>query len=86
MKENLFKKSWNFDPTQNFVKCPKVVKEAPRAIQKIKKNLAQKGPRPNFGPRVGGMRRQPLKFGRSLHRLAQCALGRLRFSSMLPER
>ena len=52
MRKHLSKKSFNFDPTQNFVKCPKLVREAPRAIQKIKKNWAQKGPGPNFGPRV----------------------------------
>ena len=52
MKENLSKKSWNFDPTRNFAKCPKLVREAPRAIQKIKKKLGPKGPGPNFGPRV----------------------------------
>ena len=52
MKENLSKKSWNFGPTQNFAKCPKLAREAPRAIQKIKKKMGPKGPGPNFGPRV----------------------------------
>ena len=47
MKENLSKKSWNFDPTQNFVKCPKLVREAPRATQKIQKNI---GPKRALGP------------------------------------
>ena len=50
MKENLSKKSSNFEPTRNFAKCPKLAREAPRAIQKIKKNWAQKGPGPKFGP------------------------------------
>ena len=50
MKENLSKKSWSFDPTQNFVKCPKLVREAPRAIQKIQKKICPKGPGPNLGP------------------------------------
>ena len=51
MKEHLSKKSLIFDPTQNFVKCPKLVREPPRAIQKNrKKNWAQKGPGPKFGP------------------------------------
>ena len=48
MKENLSKKRWNFDPTQNFVKYPKLVREAPRAIQKIKKKLGPKGPWAQF--------------------------------------
>ena len=52
MKENLSKKSSNFEPTRNFAKCPKLVREAPRAIQKIKKKMGPKGPGPNFGPRV----------------------------------
>ena len=34
----------------------------PRHPKNPKKYLAQKGPGPNLGPRVGGMRRQPLKF------------------------
>ena len=42
MKENLSKKCWNVDPTQNFVKCPKLVRERPRAIQKIAKNISPK--------------------------------------------
>ena len=69
MKENLSKKSLNFGPTQNFVKCPKLVREAPRATQKIKKILGPKGPWAQFWAleaaalEVGGMRRQPLKFG-----------------------
>ena len=50
MKENLSKKSSNFEPTRNFAKCPKLAREAPRAIQKIKKKWAQKGPGPKFGP------------------------------------
>ena len=49
MKENLSKKSWNFDPTQNSVKCPKLIREAPRATQKIKKKLGPKGPWAQFG-------------------------------------
>ena len=53
MKENLSKKSSNFEPTRNFAKCPKLAREAPRAIQKIKKkNWAQKGLGPILGPRV----------------------------------
>ena len=52
MKENLSKKSSNFGPTRNFAKCPKLAREAPRAIQKIKKKMGPKGPGPNFGPRV----------------------------------
>ena len=63
MKEHLSKKN-NFDPGRNFVKCPKLVREAPRATQNIEKKSAQNGPGPNFGPRVGGMRRQPLTFSR----------------------
>ena len=42
MKENLSKKSWKFGRGQNFVKCPKLAREPPRAIQKIKQNLASK--------------------------------------------
>ena len=52
MKENIFEKSLNFDPDQKIVKCSKLVREAPRAIQKIKKKMSQKGPGPNFGPRA----------------------------------
>ena len=53
MKETLDKKNMIFDPTQNFVKCPKLVREPPRAIQKIpKKYWAQKGPGPKIEPRV----------------------------------
>ena len=37
LKEHLSKKSLDFDPTQNLAKCPKLVREAPCAIQKIKK-------------------------------------------------
>ena len=39
MKENLSKQSWDLDPTQNFVKCPKLVREAPRGIQNIKQEI-----------------------------------------------
>ena len=39
-----FQKKWKFGPGQNFGKCPKLVREAPRAIQKIKKKLGPKGP------------------------------------------
>ena len=45
-----FKKKWKFGPGRNFVKCSKLVREAPRATQKIKKKLTQKGPGPNLGP------------------------------------
>ena len=52
MKENLSKKSLIFDPTQNFAKCLKLAREAPRAIQKIKQNeIGPKGPWPNLGPK-----------------------------------
>ena len=51
MKENLSPKSWIFDPDAKFVKCPKLVREAPRATQKNKKKYwAKKGPGPKFGP------------------------------------
>ena len=48
MKENLSKKSSNFEPTRNFAKCPKLVREAPRAIQKIKKEIGPKRARAQF--------------------------------------
>ena len=37
-----FQKKMNFDPTQNFVKCPKLAREAPHDIQKIKNKWASK--------------------------------------------
>ena len=73
MKENLPKKSWEIGPTQNFARFSKFVREPPRAIQKVqKKYWAQRGPGPNFGPRVGGMRRQPLKFWTQVHDVEPC--------------
>ena len=48
MKENLSKKSSNFEPTRNFAKCPKLAREAPRAIQKIKKKIGPKRARAQF--------------------------------------
>ena len=44
MKESLSQKSWKFGRGHFFTKCPKLAREAPRAIQKIKKKLGSKGP------------------------------------------
>ena len=51
MKENLSETNWNFDPAQKIVKCPKLVREAPRATQKNRKTkiLGPKGPWAQFG-------------------------------------
>ena len=62
MKENLSKKLgiWS---GPNFRKMFQIGQGGPpRNPKNPKKYWAQKGPGPNFGPRVGGMRRQPLKF------------------------
>ena len=42
MKENLSKKSWNFEPDQNFAKCPKLVREAPSRIPKNQQHIGPK--------------------------------------------
>ena len=48
MKEKGSKKNMIFDPTHNFVKCPKLVREAPCATQKVLKRLGPKGPWAQF--------------------------------------
>ena len=60
-KRKSFQKNWNFGPTQNFVKCPKLVREPARAIQKIKKNEPKRALGPNLGPGPCGARRQEPK-------------------------
>ena len=47
-KGNLSKKSVNFDPDPKIVKCSKLVREAPRAIQKIQKKIGPKRAQAQF--------------------------------------
>ena len=47
-----FQKSWTIGRGQIFGKCPKLAREAPRAIQKIQKNIGPKRARAQFGPGV----------------------------------
>ena len=50
-KGKSFPKKLIFDPTQNFVKYPKLVREVPRATQKInKKKWPNRALGPNLGP------------------------------------
>ena len=47
-KGKSFPQKSRFDPDQNFVKCPKLVREVPRAIHKIKRNIGD--PDEFYGP------------------------------------
>ena len=49
MKQNLSKTSWKFGWGRIFGKCSKLAREAPRAIQKIQKNI---GPKRALGPNL----------------------------------
>ena len=54
MKENLFKKSWNFGRGRIFEQCRKLAREAPSAIQKIPSKNEPRRARAQFGHALNG--------------------------------